>query len=492
MTAITERLYDAALRSGALYSCGWRAATGALLPVLEPATGAELAEVGGANATDVAAACSAASDVHSRWASRVAHERAAILFRAAEELKGSVDEYAQWIVRESGSIWNKARFEVAMGAAELRAAAALCTQVRGELLPSGDPNRLSVGERVPIGVVGVITPWNVPLILALRSVAPALALGNTVVLKPDPHTPVCGGLLLAEVFARAGLDDGVFHVLPGDVEPGEALLRDGHVGMISFTGSTTVGRHVGSVAGEHLKRVALELGGNNAIVILDDADVERAARAAAWGAFFHQGQICMAASRHLVHRSVAEQYVDFLTAQARALRVGDPFQEEDVSLGPLIDGEQLARVEDIVARTRQSGSAVRTGARHDDLFYQPTVLTDVTPSMPAFADEIFGPVAPVTVFHDDEEAVELANATEYGLTAAVHGRDMARALGVARALRTGMAHVNDQTINDEPEAPFGGRGQSGNGARYGSPSNIDEFTQWRWLTVRATCVDYEL
>jgi benzaldehyde dehydrogenase (NAD) len=491
MKAREQMLYDAERRSGSLYSCGWRRASSAPLPVVEPATGAQLAEVGSASATDVAVACSAAWDAQPGWSSRDASERAAVLYRAAEELEGACDEYARWIIRESGSVRSKAHFEVAMGAAELRAGAALCTQVRGELLPSGDPDRLSVAERIPMGVVGVITPWNVPLILALRSVAPALALGNAVVLKPDPHTPVCGGLLLAEVFVRAGLDDGVFHVVPGDVEPGEALLRDQHVGMISFTGSTTVGRHVGSVAGERLKRIALELGGNNAMVILDDADIQRAARAAAWGAFFHQGQICMAASRHLVHRSVAEQYADALTEQARSLRVGDPFRE-DVSLGPLIDAEQLDRVEAIVDRSRQCGSAARTGARHEALFYEPTVLTDVTSTMPAFSEEIFGPVAPVTVFDDVAEAIELANMTLYGLTAAVHGRDVNRALGVARQLRTGIAHVNDQTINDEPVAPFGGRGQSGNGARYGSVSNIDEFTQWRWLTMRATCIDYDL
>jgi len=491
MTVNEQVLYDAERRSGSLFSSGWRPASGAPLPVTEPATGDQLAEVGTASATDVAVACAAASDAQPLWSSRSPSERAAVLYRAADELEASADEYAPWIVRESGSVRNKAHFEIAMGAAELRAAAALCTQVRGEVLPSDDPDRLSIAERIPVGVVGVITPWNVPLILAMRSVAPALALGNAVVLKPDPHTPVCGGLLLAEIFARAGLDEDVFHVLPGDVEPGEALLRDPHVGMISFTGSTIVGRHVGSVAGEQLKRVALELGGNNAMVILDDADVQRAAQAAAWGAFFHQGQICMAASRHLVHRSLAAQYVEALTDQARSLRVGDPFRDE-VSLGPLIDAQQLERVDDIIQRSTRSGSAVRTGAQHEALFYQPTVLTDVTPDMPAFAEEIFGPVAPVTVFDDDDEAIELANSTAYGLTAAVHGRELTRALRVARSLHTGMAHVNDQTINDEPVPPFGGRGQSGNGARYGSVSNIDEFTQWRWLTLRSTSVDYQL
>jgi benzaldehyde dehydrogenase (NAD) len=253
--------------------------------------------------------------------------------------------------------------------------------------------------------------------------------------------------------------------------------------MIAFTGSTAVGRKVGEAAGRALKRVSLELGGNNALIVLDDADLEVASSAGAWSAFLHQGQVCMTAGRHIVMAGVADEYLDRLAARAAGLPVGDP-NVDQVALGPLISERQLRNVDRIVTQTVEAGAVIRAGGTHDRLFYQPTVLAGVTAKMPAFREEIFGPVAPVIVVQDEAEAVAVANDTEYGLVAAIQtgSRDRGRAL--ADQLRTGIVHVNDQTLNNDAFAPFGGIGASGNGSRFGSQSSWDEFTQWQWLTLR--------
>jgi benzaldehyde dehydrogenase (NAD) len=259
--------------------------------------------------------------------------------------------------------------------------------------------------------------------------------------------------------------------------------------MIGFTGSTGVGRVVGRTTGRLLKRASLELGGNNALIVLDDADLDVAASAGAWASFFHSGQVCMAAGRHIVLESVAEAYVERLAKRAEQLTVGDPWTA-DVDLGPLIHDGQLARVKRLVAETVAAGARVLTGGTHTGPFYRPTVLAGVTAAMPAFREEIFGPVAPVIVVADDDEAVAVANDTEYGLSAAVQTGSAERGLALAERLRTGLVHVNDQTVNDEAHIPFGGRGASGNGSRHGSENSWDEYTQWQWLTVRGTALPY--
>jgi benzaldehyde dehydrogenase (NAD) len=342
-----------------------------------------------------------------------------------------------------------------------------------------------VARRVPVGVVGVITPWNFPVVLAMRSVAPALALGNAVVLKPDAGTPVTGGVLVARMFEEAGIPAGLLHVLPGGAEVGTAIVAHPGVDMVSFTGSTAVGRAVGEAAGRALKRVVLELGGNSPLIVLEDADIESASSAGAWGSFLHQGQICMSTSRHLVHADVLEQYLAALVARAERLPVGNPAVEQ-VALGPIINERQLTRVQRIVDESVEQGAVVLTGGTASGLFYPATVLRDVAPAMPAFAEEIFGPVAPVTVFRDDDEAVELANATGYGLAAAVQSGSAERAARLAERLRAGMVHVNDQTVNEESPAPFGGFGISGNGGHFGGAANLEAFTEWQWMTSRAT------
>ncbi|MEO6082232.1 MAG: aldehyde dehydrogenase family protein [Umezawaea sp.] len=450
--------------------------------IREPATGELLGTLGVATADDVHRAVAKAVAAQPGWAAKPATERAAALRAAAEELHRHRDRVVRWLVREGGGTKAKAEAEIDSTLDELWVAASLATRPHGMLLPT-EEGRHSVARRVPLGVVGVISPWNVPLLLAMRAVAPALALGNAVLLKPDVKTAVCGGHVLAHLFEEAGLPPDVFQLLPGDAVPGEALVAHPDVAMIAFTGSTEVGRQIGERAGRALKRTSLELGGNNAIIVLGDADVDAASSAGAWAAFFHQGQVCMAASRHIVVDSVADEYLDKLVKRASGLRVGDPWTSE-VDLGPLISAGQLTNVDRVVRETVAAGAVLRTGGTFEGLFYQPTVLQGVTPEMPAFTEEIFGPVAPVVVVADEDEAVRVANAVEHGLTAAIRTADPVRGLALAARLRTGMAHVNDQTINDNAFVPFGGRMASGNGTRYGAEHSIDEFTQWQWLTVR--------
>jgi benzaldehyde dehydrogenase (NAD) len=476
-------LLDGADWAGKIYSGGWTAAQGGILQTFEPATGEVLAEVGLANKGDVEQAARAAAAAQPAWAAQTGPERAALIRRAARVLEDNHEEFETWLVREGGAVPGKAAFEVQLVLAELWEAAALPTQPWGHLLPTSEPGRESIARRIPLGVVGVISPWNFPQILSVRAVAPALALGNAVILKPDVQTPVSGGILVARLFEAAGLPQGLLHVLPGDAEAGSALTEDPNVAMIAFTGSTAVGRLVGAAAGRSLKRVSLELGGNNALIVLDDADLDVASSAGAWSAFLHQGQVCMTAGRHIVMAGVAEEYLDRLAARASGLPVGDP-NVDQVALGPLINERQLANVDRIVTQTVEAGAVIRAGGTHDKLFYKPTVLAGVTTTMPAFREEIFGPVAPVIVVADEAEAVAVANDTEYGLVAAIQTGSRERGRALADRLRTGIVHVNDQTLNNDAYAPFGGTGASGNGSRFGSQSSWDEFTQWQWLTLR--------
>jgi benzaldehyde dehydrogenase (NAD) len=481
-------LLDLASWDGKICSGGWRTAAGGTVDVVDKSTGERMARVGLANAADVAEACKRARAAFRGWAATPPAERAAILRKAADIIEGAKDEIATFDIRETGGFRPKAEFEVTVAAGELREAA-LLTEHEARRVIEATPEMESVAVRVPLGVVGVISPWNAPLILSIRSVAPALALGNTVVLKPDVQTPISGGYAIAAALFAAGLPEGALHVLPGDAEPGAALTTDPNVAMISFTGSTAVGRKVGEAAGRTLKRVALELGGNSPFIVLDDADLELATSAGAFGSFFYQGQICMASSRHLVHEKIADAYVKLLVERTKKLTVGDPAVER-VALGPLINDQQLDRVTGIVDRSVKAGAHVATGGTHEGRFYRPTVLTGVTADMAAFSDEIFGPVAPVTTFRNDDEAIELANRTEYGLSSAVFSNDVQRAMRIAERLNTGLVHINDQTVNDNPKIPFGGFGASGNGGRFGAVSNLEEFTTWRWMTIREKAHPY--
>lgn len=462
----------------------WVRGGGDDLIVVSPGSGATLAMAGQAAPEDVGPAVSEAEQAAFTWSRWTGEERARILDRAAAVLLESLDEVAWWLVQETGSVRPRAEAGVRHAADRLSAGARTARLTGREIvLETAKDSDRNIAERVPFGVVAVITPWNSPLVLAIRAVAPALATGNAVVLKPDPHTPVSGGVILARVFEEAGLPNGLLQVLAGGADVGEALVTDPGIGKVSFTGSTVAGRRVGMLAGAALKSVSLELGGNNALIVLDDADVEAAARAGASGSFGHQGQICMATGRHLVHIGVAERYIATLVRLAEDLRVGDP-GKDNIDLGPLISEAQADRVERLVNASVDRGAIIRTGAKREGRFYWPTVLGEVDPSMPVFTEEIFGPVAPVVVVKSEEEAVELANLTSYGLVASVFTSDSARGVALLDQLRTGVGHVNDRTVKSDPNAPFGGMGCSGNGARYGAITDIEAFSTWRWRTIR--------
>jgi benzaldehyde dehydrogenase (NAD) len=484
MTAIAPEAQESAA-AGWLRSFveTWQPGTGAPIEDREPATGRHLVSVPGSTPDDVARAALAARAAQPAWAATDYQERARILRRAAEIYDANRDEFGTWTQRETGASHSKMHHESNFAYQEILNAAGLPSQSYGSLMPSAVKGRLSMVRRVPAGVIGAITPWNSPSVLGMRVVAPALALGNAVVLKPDPQTPVVGGAMFAAVFAEAGLPEGLLQVVVGGADVGEAIVTDPNIPVVSFTGSTAVGRRVGQLAGGMLKKVSLELGGNNAFIVLDDADLDAATAAGAFSAFQFQGQVCFAAGRHLVDRRIADSYIETLIDKARRLRTGDPYRE-DVQLGPIVNEKQVSRVDDIVQRSIAAGAVALEGATYDGLFYRPTVLTSVTPEMAAFTDEIFGPVAPITTFDDDEEAVALANASSYGLVASIYTRSLGRGLAIADRMRTGMVHINDGTLNDEAIVPFGGMGESGNGGRYGGEASLDTFTEWQWVTVR--------
>ncbi len=464
-----------------LFSGGWRTASRAI-DVIEPATGEAMARAGEAVPADVASAAAAATAAQPAWAALPPRERAAVFHRAAALLQQHFDELALWVTRETGAILPKGQHELREAVAFCQLAAGMPMQAQGQLLPA-EAGRLSIARRVPHGVVGVISPFNFPLILTLRVVAPALAAGNAVIVKPDARTPVSGGLLLAQLFEAAGLPAGVLHVLPGGAEVGEALVTEPQVQMISFTGSAAVGRRVGELAARQLKKASLELGGSNALVILDDADLDLAASNAAWGAWLHQGQICMATNRVLVHASIAEALTERLVAKATHLPVGNGATQQ-VALGPLIDARQRDRVHAVVQDSVRAGARLLAGGSYEGLFYRPTVLAGVQPGMRCHDEEVFGPVLNLITFKTDDEAVALANAHHGGLAAAVISRSVGRAMALARRLKAGMVHVNDQTVNDDAVNPFGGPGIAGNGNSHGGPGDWEQFSTWQWMTVK--------
>ena len=461
----------------------WEPGTGAPIQDVEPATGRHIATVSGSTAEDVARAAVTAKAAQPGWAETSYQERARILRKAADIYEANREEFGTWTMRETGASHSKMHHESNFAFGEILSASTLPWQPYGSLVPTVVKGRLSMIRRIPVGVVGAITPWNSPSVLGMRVVAPALALGNAVILKPDPQTPVIGGAMFEAVFREAGLPEGLLQIVVGGADVGEALVTDPNVNVVSFTGSTAAGRRVGELAGARLKRVALELGGNNAFIVLDDADLAAATAAGAFSSFQFQGQVCFAAGRHIVHESVAGDYVEALRSKAEGLRMGDPYRD-DVQLGPIVNEKQVRRVADIVDRSVAGGARLVIGGGHEGLFYEPTVLADVTQDLPAWTDEIFGPVAPVTTFKTDEEAIALANSSEYGLVGAVYSRSLSRGLSVANRIKAGMVHVNDGTLNDEATVPFGGTGMSGNGARYGGEANLDNFTEWQWVTVR--------
>jgi aldehyde dehydrogenase (NAD+) len=365
-----------------------------------------------------------------------------------------------------------------------RAAAAVCYQPLGEVMPSAY-GKLSLVVREPLGVVATISPWNAPLLLSSRGIAVALAVGNTVVLKPSEETPVAGGVILAQAFEEAGLPKGVLNVVSCSrehvTEVGAELLENPAVRAVSFTGSTAVGKQIGAKAGGLLKRACLELGGKDALLVLDDADMERALSAASFGSFMHQGQICMSVEKIVLHEKIAAEFTERFVEHVRGLKMGDPHEPGNI-IGPIINQKQLDKIRDQVDDAVAKGAKVLVGGKHKGLFFEPTILTNITRDMKVMREETFGPIAPVVTVGSVDEAIEVANDTEYGLSAGIMTRNEERGLAVARRLNTGMAHINDSSVNDEPHVPFGGVRASGLG-RHGGKAGIDQFTEMRWITL---------
>jgi acyl-CoA reductase-like NAD-dependent aldehyde dehydrogenase len=340
--------------------------------------------------------------------------------------------------------------------------------------------------RQPAGVVACFGPFNVPYILSSRAFALPIAYGNTAVLKPSEEAPMTGGILLAEIFEEAGLPPGVLNVITSTredaVEVGDEMIAHPAVRRISFTGSTEVGRIVAEKAGRHLKRSVLELGGKDPLIILGDADIDYAVDAAAWGAFLHQGEICMSTERIIIERSIADEFTEKLRKRALEIPMGDPTNPA-TAIGPLINQRAVENVHSHVQEAVAGGAELVTGGQYDNLVYHPTIVTDVKYDMRLFTDQTFGPVAPIVVVNDPEEALSVANNSKYGLSAGILTNDFNRALDIALRLETGMVHIGDQTVNDEPQVPFGGTKGSGFG-RMGGQAALDEFTELRWINVQ--------
>lgn len=475
--------------TGKIHIQGWRHGAGGTQAAIEPATGETLGTYGVASTADVREAAMIATAAQKDWASRKPEERAAVLRRAGLLWEEHADELNDWIVRESGGIPAKAALETHTAANECYEASALPGLPSGEVLTTNE-DRWSFSRRRPAGVVSVIAPFNFPLILAIRAVAPALALGNAVLLKPDPRTTVCAGVAIVRIFEEAGLPAGLLSLLPGAADVGAALVEAPEVRVIAFTGSTAAGRKIGESAARNLKRVHLELGGNSAMIVLPGADLAKAASAAAFGSFMHQGQICMATGRHLVHADLYEDYVAALAEKARNLPMGDP-KTGTVAIGPMIDRQQLERIDGVVQSAVSGGAQLAAGGSvRDGLFYHPTVLADLSDDHEAWREEIFGPVAPVRSFTTIDEAISLANDSNYGLSISILG-DMGEAMKIADRLESGKVHINEQTVSDEANSPFGGVKDSGNGGRIGGPAaNMEAFTELQWLTMRPEIAPY--
>ena len=354
----------------------------------------------------------------------------------------------------------------------------------GEALRS-DHHKGSMVERTPLGVISVISPWNVPMLLSSRGLAGALAVGNTVVLKPSEETPVTGGLLIAELFEEAGMPPGVLNVVTCSrdrvAEVGAELVVNPLIKAISFTGSTAVGKHIAATAGGLLKKACVELGGKDSLLVLDDADMDRAISAARFGAFFHQGQICMSAEKIIVDKQLAEPFLERFIAATKELRVGDPTKLGN-QIGPIINERQADAVERRLAQAVNDGVTLHHGGARNGLYFDPAVITGATPDMDIFHEEVFGPVANIITAEDEDDAIALANNCHYGLSASVITQNEERGLRVARQIESGMAHINDTTIYDEPTVPFGGVKNSGMG-RHGARWSVDSFTQTRWMTI---------
>ena len=458
---------------------------------VNPVSGQPVTKAAASSLRDVEAAVKAAADAFPAWAATGPGRRRELLLRAADVLMAHQPEFMESMIAETGATEGWATFNVIFGASVLREAASMTTQVNGEIIPTDVPDNLAMAIRQPHGVCVGIAPWNAPIILGVRAMAMPLACGNTVVFKASESCPAVH-CLIGTVLHEAGFPDGVVNVLTNDPANASeivgALIDHPVVRHINFTGSTRVGRIIAERAARHLKPVLLELGGKAPLIVLDDADLDAAVDAAAFGAFMNQGQICMSTERIVVDESAADEFVARLAAKAAALPLGDPVKGPTV-LGSVIDAHAADKISALIEDAIAKGARLCAGGKRNGTLMQATVLDRVTPAMRIYTEESFGPVVTVVRVNGDEEALRVANDTDYGLSAAIFSRDIARAWRMAMQVESGICHINGPTVHDEPQMPFGGVKASGYG-RFGGKAAIDEFTTLHWITIQTGARHY--
>lgn len=462
----------------------WRPGTGSWDVIdFNPYDDEKLASITVATVDQVDQAYQAAARAQKQWAATNPYTRRAVFERALRLIEEREQEIADLIIAELGGTRVKAGFELHLAKEFLRESVHLALRPEGKILPSPADGKENRVYRVPVGVVGVISPFNFPFLLSIKSVAPALALGNGVVLKPHQNTPIAGGTLVAKIFEEAGLPGGLLNVVVTDIaEIGDAFIEHPIPKVISFTGSDKVGRHVATVCASHFKRSVLELGGNSALVVLDDADIDYAVDAAVFSRYVHQGQVCMAANRVLVDRSVADEFTEKFVAKVKTLKVGDPRDPQTV-IGPVINSAQANAISGAVEQALAEGATALVHGTTTGNLVEPSVLTDVPADSALLQQEVFGPVVFLVPFDGEEEAVRIVNDTPYGLSGAVHTGDIERGVAFAKQIDTGMFHVNDGTVHDEPLVPFGGEKHSGLG-RLNGETTLEAFTTIKWISVQ--------
>lgn len=461
------------------------ASTGARFERRNPMTGEIVTSAAAATVKDANRAADAAKAAFPEWSRSAPAFRRKILLAAADRLFARAPDFIAAMAEETGATAGWAGFNVMLASEILREAAGLTTQITGEIIPSNRPGSTAYGIRQAAGVVLSMAPWNAPVILGIRALATPLACGNTVVFKSSEVSPRTHRLL-AEVLVEAGLPKGVINVIshaaPDAPSIVEALIAHPAIRRVNFTGSTTVGRKIAELAARNLKPALLELGGKAPMIVLDDADLEEAVAAAAFGAYMNQGQICMSTERIVVDAKVADTFVAKLGTKAKSLKAGDP-RDNNTPLGCLVDPQAATRNGALIADALAKGATLVAGGNIEGAVMDATVLDGVTPEMRIYHEESFGPVVAVTRVKDDEEAVRVANDTEYGLAASVFGKDVTRAMAIAAQIESGICHINGPTVHDEAQMPFGGVKASGYG-RFGGKAGIAEFTDLRWITVQ--------
>jgi acyl-CoA reductase-like NAD-dependent aldehyde dehydrogenase len=460
---------------------------------LNPISGEVASTVAAASVEDARQAANAAAKAFPAWAATGPGQRRKLLLAAADRLQARAPEFGAAMAAETGATAGWAMFNVGLAADMLREAASLTTQIAGEVIPSNRPGSLAMAIRQPAGVVLSIAPWNAPVILGVRSLATPLACGNTVVMKTSEICPRTHRLIV-DALHEAGLPEGVLNAVSNAPEDAgeivEALIAHPAVRRVNFTGSTRVGRIIAETAGRHLKPVLLELGGKAPFVVLDDADIEQAVAAAAFGAYMNQGQICMSTERIVVDDKIADNFVAALAAKVKTLKAGDP-RKANTPLGSVVDSRAAQRIDALVRDAVSKGGVLAAGGDVNGTIVDATLLDRVTPAMRIYGEESFGPVVSVVRVGSIDEAVRVANDTEYGLSSAVFGKDVNRAMAVARRIESGICHINGPTVHDEAQMPFGGVKDSGYG-RFGGKAGIAEFTELRWITIQDGPIHYPI